>query len=143
MLTPVQIEAARSMMNHAVSTLHPKLELDGPLNDFTKDELRLIAGALGHELKAREVEEYLKMEQSKWKDDVRRRGFLDELMSVVSREIELLEFYDPSVPRQTEFPLPATIKITNLNTGASDSEMPMEEFLQMLRDVTSSSIFKR
>lgn len=137
-----QIDKLRSIFNRALCVLRPNLKPDDSFDGFTHEELRLIAGALGSEVSARQVEAYVKLEQKKWKTESKRIGLLNALMAVVEREIELLEFYNEK-NRQTECPLPSTVTVVNTDSSAPGKEIPMEEFLQMLRNISASSIFKR
>lgn len=108
----------------------------------TEHELKLIAGVLGTEGTAREVEAYVALEQKKWKDVPMRIDFLNSLIVVVADEIQKFEFYrDPECPR--EFPLPERVAVFNADKGVHDRTIPLEEFLDNLRSIVRSSVFKR
>jgi hypothetical protein len=140
-LTDELIEKLRSMLNRAISTLAPDARPGDAIN-FTVDQLRLIAGALGSVGLAREVEAYLEFEIKKWSNEPKRRKFADELLQVVRREIDILEFYvERNEPRKV--PLPEQVMVVNANTGTVDKTIPIEEFMQQLRDYSASSVFKK
>lgn len=136
-----QIEKFRSVMNRAITALTPNLK-PVELLSFSTEQLRLIAGALGSEGAGREVESYVLLEREKWCNEPLRRAFLDQLFSIVLQEIELLELYQEG-NSQREVPLPSQVKVLNLDTDKSDDEMPIEEFLDKLRSISASSVFKR
>ena len=137
-----QIKRFKHMINGAVTVLAPNSKPGDPIV-FSRDQLRNIVGVLGEEGTGREVEAYILMEQEKWKDEPTRKAFLDDLLKVTERELELLEFFDESKAIQTEYPLPAEVAVLNLDTGKTDRMMPMGEFLENLRAVKHSSVFKR
>ena len=140
-LTANQIVDFRFLVNGAISVLLPNHQPGDPFN-FTKEQLRLIAGLLGTKGTAREVESYVVLEIEKWKNEPIRHQFLGDLLEAVLSEIKLLEFFCAD-KMQTEFRLPSHVKILNLDTGRSDREMPMSDFIESLKAISDSSVFKK
>lgn len=136
-----QLAAFRSVMNRSLTVLAPD-RLPGDSLSISEDQLRLIAGVLGTEGTAREVETYVRLELEKWRTDPVRGRFLTELLAVVLREIDTFEFYrDPDEPR--EHALPSEVTVVNLDDRSADRKIPIDEFLNNLRSISASSVFKR
>jgi hypothetical protein len=136
-----QLENFRATMNGAITVLAPHLEPGEPIK-IPSEQLRLIAGVLGDQGTAREVEAYVSLEQKKWLEDSSRNSFLAELLDVVRRERARFEFFkEPTTP--PSFPLPSHIEVTNLDNDRENEKIPMADFLDRLRAISASSIFKK
>jgi hypothetical protein len=140
-LSEEQIEKFRSVLNRSISALCPDHDPSTPL-EFSNHDLRLIAGILGTEGTGREVETYVKLENEKWKDDPVRGEFLKKLLAVVEREIELLEFFNEGELQKTH-PMPDRVHVVDLDSGSSEKTIKFEDFLEEVKSISDSSVFKK
>ena len=142
-LTEQQIKKFKSILNKAINVLIDKRNLpEDQVPLLEKDDYRLIAGVLGLEGTALEVEAYLLLEQKKWQYDPRRKQFIEDFLAVVRREIILLEMVTDAASLATKLEtLPPQITVVNANPGESDSQMPMADFISILG--SEPSVFKR
>ncbi|MFM6929019.1 MAG: hypothetical protein ACKOX6_11180 [Bdellovibrio sp.] len=136
-----QLEAFRDLINRAITHLAPNVKPGKGSLDFTKDQLRLIAGALGTVGSAREVEAYVNIELQKWSQEPAREKLMSDLLDVVVREKELLELYDPNQKHNLQHT--DHVKVFNADTGNSARTIPIDEFIQSLENIRNSSVFKR
>lgn len=140
-LTEEKLQDFRKVVNGVIYHFFPDIEPGDSIN-FSQEQLRFLAEALGHFGTGREVEAYLYLEIEKWKEEPIRSKLLADLMAVVQREIELLEFYPANADRERTHPLPAQVTVLNLD-GGENKQMPTEEFIKMLEGIRNSSVFKR
>ncbi len=137
-----QVDEFRRIMNGAITVLAPDFKPGDPL-ELSDDQLRLAAGALGKSGTSREVEAYVLLEHKKWHKEPIRKKMLADLLRVVRRELELLEFFHKDSKLQTELPLPSHIKVLDCDTGRPDKTIPIDVFINQLRAVSDASVFKR